>query len=98
MPVANGGIDELNAVSAHGLPSGVLECWYDQIRSTLFEVLNPVLYHSELLKRHAEKFHGVIEHNFLAYFRFHVDLLKLFQPALDADGRPIGAEHRLILQ
>jgi hypothetical protein len=27
MPVAHGRIDELNAVSAHGLPSGVLERW-----------------------------------------------------------------------
>jgi hypothetical protein len=49
------------------------------------------------LEFQAEKLFSVIQHDFLAHLRFHVDLLELFQPALDADGRPIGAEHRLVL-
>ena len=50
------------------------------------------------LKRQSEKLDCVIEHDLLTHFRLHVDLLELFKPALDADGGPIGAEHRFVLQ
>src|SRR5262245_22872182 len=51
-----------------------------------------------LLKLKAEELLGVIQHDFLSHLWFHINLLKLFQPALNADGRPVGAEHRLILE
>ena len=50
------------------------------------------------LEFQSKKLFCIIQHDFLADFGFHIDLLELFQPALDADGGPIGAEHRFVLQ
>jgi hypothetical protein len=50
------------------------------------------------LEFQTEELLSVIQHDLLAHFRFHVHLLEFFQPALDADGRPVGAEHRFILK
>src|SRR5262245_28095570 len=53
---------------------------------------------ASLLEFEAEELLGVIQHDFLSHLWFHINLLKLFQPALNTDGRPVGAEHRLILE
>src|SRR5499426_4918056 len=53
---------------------------------------------ASLLEFQAEELLGVIQHDFFSHLWFHINLLKLFQPALNADGRPVGAEHRLVLK
>ena len=105
MPIADGRVDEFNAVHTH-----LKSLSYDPFTTKTTKVTKDskiliinfglfvpfvVLF---LLEFQAKELLGVIQHDLLAHFRFHINLLKLFQPALDADGRPVGTEHGFVLE